>query len=144
MMDKKITLTKAQLVQIFDAGFDRGWLECSQHRQAVEGSREECLRKVLEVFAKQGKEKSKSSLTITWGRWKQANAGDHPAHTALRNRARAEKWVGTPGIGEFVNERYNAKLIMGKSRKYPEINGLSFKTLADKQRFLADNQLQDI
>ena len=63
---------------------------------------------------------------------------DHedPVLISIRNAARAEKWVGTPGFKQWAKENYNATLRTGK---YGDWTSISFTNEQDLIKFKAQH-----
>ncbi len=66
---------------------------------------------------------------ILWGRWEAKHRREHPAHKELRRQARLEGWVGVAGYKDFVKEKYNARLYIGKNG---DITGIRFRDEAER------------
>jgi hypothetical protein len=71
--------------------------------------------------------------TITWSAWQLKNWPQvHPVRAWIRDQARAEGYVGTPGFSAFLQENHNADVIVGK---HGDWNGVRFFTEQDLLQF---------
>ncbi len=75
------------------------------------------------------------AVSILWGKRQWGSVGKFPELDFIRKTARRLNFVGTNGLNSFVEDTYNAKLVIGK---YGDINGIRFRSQADMDRFAFD------
>lgn len=74
-----------------------------------------------------------SKKTITWHAWELKHwPQTHPVKAWLRSQARAQGYVGIPGVSEFLQLTYVASPIVGKNHDW---NGVKFSNAAHLKEF---------
>lgn len=65
-------------------------------------------------------------LRVSWGNkhWKERDEKEASVRDIIRTESRAAGYVGTPGMIEYMQETYKAKL---RFNRYQELNGIIFK-----------------